>query len=58
LETTTDAFDDVEFAVVARVVTLEDAPVGELPAALDETPRSLVRDPAGGAADTGKKIIE
>jgi hypothetical protein len=58
LDTASDAFDDVDFIAATRVVALEDAPVGELPAALDQALRSPVRDPAGGTVDAGKKVVK
>jgi hypothetical protein len=50
LDVASESFDDVEFDVVARVVALEDAPVGDLSGALDEAMRSPEREPAGGDA--------
>jgi hypothetical protein len=55
LDVASDASDDVDFDTVARVVAVEDAPIGDLSAALDETLRSPVRDQAGDVADTDKE---
>jgi hypothetical protein len=58
LDADSDVFDDVEFVAIARVVSIEDAPMGELSEALDQALNSPVRDPPSGAANAGKKAIE
>jgi hypothetical protein len=48
-----ESFDDLEFAVVYRIVSLEEAPVGELPSALYRTLTSPIRNPSNGTDDVG-----
>jgi hypothetical protein len=48
LDVASESFEDVEFDVVARVVALEDAPIGDLSGVLDEALRSPERDLVGG----------
>jgi hypothetical protein len=44
--------------VVARVVSLEEAPVGELPSTLDRALHSHIRDSFSGTGNAGEKVGE
>jgi hypothetical protein len=56
LDAATNSFKDVEFDVIARVVALDEVPVGELSGALETALQSPTREEivgAGGAEASG-----
>jgi hypothetical protein len=55
LNATSESFNDVEFEVVSRVVSLEEAPVQELPLALERAINRPIKDPTGGGDEAGEK---
>jgi hypothetical protein len=58
LDMATSAFEDVEFDVVARVVALDDTPVGELADALEKALQSPEREEGGANAPGDNKDDE